>query len=146
MISKRAEVYGESLFRVTADKSVAKFLEDFCESLEDKQINEFFNSSIISVDDKKQSLLKVLDKKHSEIKNFLFLLLDREAFCLLPEISNYYQKLLNDKMGVVTGTIYSHEEIAPTTKKEIEASIEKFLNKKVDLKQKKDKNLIAAFM
>lgn len=145
MISKRAEIYSEALFSLQSEAVLLESLKVFSAVISEPPTSEFFNSSIIPVEDKKQILQEILKSGSSskELKNFLFILLDKKAISLLPEITENYQKLFDEKNLIATGTIYSSQILSPEEKTRVEKSIEKFLNKKVDLQEKQDKSLIA---
>ncbi len=142
MISKRAENYGKSFFDVESSESVLKSLRTLSEVLKEPVFAEFFNSLVIPLKEKKEVLQKVMGKNNVNLQNFLFLLLDRQACSLLPEIVQTYENLLDEKNSRVRGVIYSFEEMSSQKKKEIEKALEKILKKKVDLVARKDTSLM----
>lgn len=145
MISKRAETYGKAFFEISSSKAVLQSLKSFSEALNEKESLEFFNSFVISLEDKKKALQASFKNEGEEIERFLFVLLENRALPLLPEIVQAYEKLLFEQQSCERGWVCSANPLSPQEKKELEHALGKFLNKKIDLEERTDKKTIAGF-
>jgi len=144
MISKRAKTYGQALFEVESSELLLESLKVLEQVLKEQVLYDFFNSFVIPLKNKKEELKKVL-KDHGHLQNFLFLLLDKKALSLLPEITQAYEQLLNEKLLRSQGVIYSSEDLSEPNKKQIEDRLSQFLKKKISLISKVDAHLIGGF-
>lgn len=143
MISRRAEIYSQALFDLKADEETAKTLKSLCEVFEEKSLLDFFKSAITPVENKKRVLSESFKGLDLEIKNLLYILLDRKGFFLLSEISESYYKLLNEKNLISEGFIYSSQNLSEEQITRVKKQVEIFLNKKLRLKPKQNSSLIA---
>ena len=145
MISKKSQVYAQALFELESGWKMLKSLKELSNFFHSAEVLDFFLSFAISKKDKKGLLEKTLKQSPPLLKNFFYVLLDNRAFQLLPQIVSAYQNLLEEKERVCTGIIYSSYPISLKQKQDMEKYLEKFFNKKVDLKPKEDKSLIGGF-
>lgn len=145
MVFKKSQVYAQALFELEASGKILKPLKELSSLFHSPEFLDFFLSFTISQKDKKKLLEKILKSAPLLLKNFFYVVLDNRAFQILPEIVEAYQKLLEEKEKTCTGLIYSSQPLSLDQKQEVEKSLEKFFNKKLDLKQKEDKSLIGGF-
>ena len=143
MISKRAEIYGKAFFEVCADEQTLKNLKALSEAFKDKNSLEFFNSFVISTEEKKQALEMVFKKEDKFIRNLFFLLVEKRALSFLPEIIKTYENLLNNQKSREQGVVYSVKPLSSEEKEKLAQAIGKFLNKKIDLTERTDKKAIS---
>ena len=76
------------------------------------------------------------------VKNFLFVLLDKERLATLPAISKEIDRMLEDKAGRVTAEVTSAQPLTGPQLQQITASLEKLSGKKVFIAKKEDASLI----
>ena len=65
-----------------------------------------------------------------------------KSFSLLSQIVSAYQKLMEDKNQLYSGTVFSPSLVSEEQKQQLEKSLQKFFNKKIELQLKEDKTLI----
>ena len=145
MISKKSQVYAQALFDLECGREMLNSLKELSALFSSNEFLGFFLSQSIPKEEKKEILRKTLSKAPPRSKNFFYVLLDNKAFSLLPQILSAYQKLVEKKENICRGLIYSPSPLSLDQKQEIEKALEKFFNKKVDLKLKEDKSLIGGF-
>ena len=135
MISRRAEIYAQGLFALSPDKAVLDQLKELSLVFQSKE-KEFFLSPLISKKEKKQILSKSMKNLPSLMKNFLFILIDRKALSLLPEITQAFRELLNESLGQVEGEVLSREPLSLAEKNQLEETLKPLFKKNLLLKQK----------
>lgn len=146
MISKKSQTYARALFESSPDPKTLSYLKSLLDIWnKEKAAMDFFVSKLIPLSEKKKLLQQILKSSPPALKNFFFVLLDNQAFSLLPEILLAYQNLQDEKEKTCRGLLYSSELLSEAKRRELEESLEKFFNKKIELTQKEDKNLIGGF-
>ena len=143
MISKRAEVYAQCLFELCSEKALQDQLEELSLAFQGKE-RTFFLSPLISQKEKKKILAHSLTKLSPLLKNFLFVLTDKKALALLPQIKEAYQKILNESLDQVEGEVVSKQPLSIEEKKQLEEALKPIL-KKTPLLRQKQKSLIGGF-
>lgn len=70
-------------------------------------LDQTLKSPVIGVEEKKAVLGKLLDRLKADtvMRNFCFLLADKERLAFLQEIAGWYGKRLDDARGVIRGTL-----------------------------------------
>ena len=76
------------------------------------------------------------------VKNFLFVLLDKERLATLPAISKEIDRMLEEQAGRVTAEVTSAQPLTTAQLQQITASLEKLSGKKVQVVKKEDPALI----
>ena len=142
MISKKGQTYAQALFELESNQELLSQLQEFSDIFTKPDVMDFFLSYTVSKEEKRQILNSALKKNSSLLKNFFFVLLDNKAFSLLSQIVLAYETLLEEKNNFCKGTICSPHPLSVEQKKDIEKQLQKFLNKKLALDQKEDKNLV----
>ena len=96
-----------------------------------------FKSPIISAEEKKSLVGKLLDalKADKTMRNFCFLLADKNRMGILSEIAEWYGMLLDEANGIMRGTVLTAIKLSPERQTEIRET----------LKQKTGKNLELSF-
>ena len=110
-----------------------------------KGAKQTFENPSISKDEKKELLKKLLSGKINQINlNFLFLLVDKQRFNLLPEIQNQLTKLVNKNKGVAIAKVSSAIELDSATLETIKQKLENILEKseKVTIESKVEPELL----
>lgn len=110
-----------------------------------KNAKQIFENPAISKDEKKEIINKLFSQKvNQKILNFLFLLIDKQRFSLLPEIQDHLNKLVNKSRGIVIAEVSSASEIDPVTLENLRQRLESILGKKekVTIESKIESDLI----
>lgn len=135
MISKRAEVYARALFALCPEKELLNQLQELAKAFKEKE-KSFFLSPLVSKQNKKQIFKDSLKNLSPLVKNFLFVLIDKKALALLPQITEAFKELLNDSLGQIEGYVVSKESLLLEEKARLEAALKPFFKKTVRLEQK----------
>ncbi|MBI3591704.1 MAG: ATP synthase F1 subunit delta [Candidatus Melainabacteria bacterium] len=110
-----------------------------------KGAKQIFENPSISKDEKKELLKKLLDGKINQINlSFLFLLIDKQRFNLLPEIQNQLIKVVNKNKGMSIAKVTSASELDSVTLETIRQKLENLLGKseKVTIESKIEPGLL----
>lgn len=120
-----AKNYAQALFELgNNDLSIVetflteiKSINEFVEMSSD--IKKIFQNPVIPKEGKKK-LVETLGRNASKtIGNFLYILIDKNRFNLLPEIQNLLENLINKQKGIVIAEVYSAQEIEESKAKKI---------------------------
>jgi F-type H+-transporting ATPase subunit delta len=144
-----ARVYAEAFMGVAAKSPQPEILVDEVESLAEvlvtsPRLEELFQSSLISPEDKEQMLDRLFAQQVSlPTLNFLKVLSKHGRLGLLREIARLVKKLDADRRGLVNVEVRSARELADDIQSEIHERIKRVLGKEPVLQVKIDKDLIA---
>ena len=93
----------------------------------------FLESPIIREDKKKLILGKLFKGKISAITmNFLEFLAEKGREGILPDVIGQFNKLRNERLGIVEVTVTSAVELTKSQRGELERQLEQFTGRKVD--------------
>ncbi|WP_456324047.1 F0F1 ATP synthase subunit delta [Desulfonauticus submarinus] len=126
-----------------------KSLEAVCAVLEiAPKLFRIFSNPIFTVEEKKAILVKVLEKVEPEpmVRNFCFLLADKDRLAFLPEIKAYYGYLLDLAQGIVRGELFTAIELEEELKTEIAKKLEEQSKSKVVLDYKVDPSILGGLV
>lgn len=148
MISTVGLQYAKAIFDLAYEK---KLEEIYFENL--KLINNLINSddSIfktfthpgITYDEKKDILKNVLiNKVENEFLHFLFVLIDNDRFQNLEDIVDSYQYYLNEQKKECNAKVFTKYSLLDEELDNIRKKLQMHFNKKVNLEQIVDENLI----
>lgn len=92
-------------------------------------------SPVISVEEKKAVLGKLLDKLNADgmVRNFCFLLADKERLGFLREITAWYGKLLDEAKGVIRGQLVTAVKLTPEKQAALKAALEEKTGADIEL-------------
>lgn len=135
MISKRAEVYAKALFALCPERELLNQLQELAHVFREEE-KAFFLSPLVSKQYKKKIFRDSLKNLPSLVKNFLFVLTDKKALALLPQITEAFKKLLNESLGQVEGHVISKGPLSLEGKTHLETALKPFFKKTVQLEQK----------
>jgi F-type H+-transporting ATPase subunit delta len=76
------------------------------------------------------------------VQNFLEILVDRNRLDILEEIDEAYQKLLDERMGVVRAFVTAAHPLDPAQRGELEAKLESVTGKQIRMEIAVDPSLI----
>jgi len=122
-----------------------KYMEELLNLLSDNNdIKSFFIKSNFNFKIKKDVITKSFSKTmEKNFLNFLYVLIDHNAFKLIEKIAKDYIKYYNREHNILDGVIYSTTMLNEKNFQKIKNVFEKKLKKKIYLINKLDKNLIA---
>jgi F-type H+-transporting ATPase subunit delta len=112
------------------------------------ELLRIFANPIFTVEEKKAVLAKVLEKIEPEpmIKNFCFLLADKNRLAFLPEIQAYYSHLLDLASGVIRGELFTAIELEEELKSEIATKLAEQSKAKVVLDYKVNPDILGGLI
>ena len=143
-MSSIAYTYARTLrdfFKAGQEKSFFSFLEELKQlnkNFSPKEVNSFFLSPAISLEQKKQVLKKLFNSFECNklICSFLFLLLDKKRWREFSSILAYLINMENEMKGVTSVEVESVRAIDPELKEKLIKKLEQFFKKKISLKEK----------
>ncbi len=105
-------------------------------------------SPVISVDEKKAVMGKLLDKLKADriMRNFCFLLADKERLAFLREIANWYGKLLDEAKGVIRGRMTTAVKLSAAKQAELKAALQKKNGADIELTFTVDKDILGGMV
>lgn len=112
------------------------------------QLDLTLKSPVISVDEKKAVLAKLLGKLKADntLRNFCFLLADKERLAFLAEIAARYGKLLDEAKGVIRGQCITAVKLAVDKKAEIVKALQEKAGADIELTFAVDKNILGGMV
>lgn len=112
-----------------------------------KDFKRFFDEPQIKVEEKKEVLKNALHGKIDQmILNFLFLLLDKGRFKLLPTIARHYHRMLVGKYGAIEARVISAIPLDDATKDRIKIRLEAAFGKKFKIRDKVNPTIIGGIL
>jgi len=112
------------------------------------ELFKVFRNPVFSVEEKKAVLDKVLDrvKPVPMVKNFCFLLADKDRLAFLPDIQVYFNQLLDMAQGVVRGEMVTAIDLADELKQEVVEQLEKQSGRKIILDYSVDPEILGGLV
>jgi F-type H+-transporting ATPase subunit delta len=146
VVSRR---YAKALFAVGQEKgeieAYGKDLAEMAGVLEDSpMLLRVFSNPVFSAEQKKNILDGVFAKVKigQMVQNFLKLLADKGRLGKLPEVSQYYQTLLDEAQGIMRGELTTAIDLDDPKQKAIKDQLEKQFNKSLVLDYKSDEDIL----
>lgn len=103
------------------------------------------NTKSIHADKKHEMIQKAFKGFDKNLVNFMFVLSDRSKFHLITPVLEKLVKLINNKLRINEGYIYTVELLTKAELAKITKRTETLLNKKLTLINKVDKELISGY-
>ncbi|GIX43071.1 MAG: ATP synthase subunit delta [Leptospiraceae bacterium] len=132
------ESYAKALLDLTKGKEeeTLEYIKDIQQIIKkDKQIEHFFLNPTISKNLKIEIIKKTFKEYLPEILlNFLCVLAKNDRIELLPKIEEIYRYYYDQENNIVPVKVITAIEVDQNTKEELEKVLEKYFNKKVDVK------------
>ncbi len=151
IVSRR---YARALFSIGEGKG-EKQLADYGQSLEQlaellKKSDDFFRffrNPVFTSTEKKAVLQEIFSKNPvpDDVKNFCFLLADKDRLPLLVEIQEHFTELLNTAQGIISGDLTTAIELSDALRTSIQDSLKGKVKKEVRLSFSVDKGLLGGF-
>lgn len=148
-----AKSYARALFELAVEKDLVGaltaelvvFQEAWNHSVD---LKVFLNSKLISVRDKREVLnsLSLKIQLNDLTKNFLCLLADKGRFPIFLGICKEYGFLVDERNGLVRGTLVTAEVVAPEQVKELESAFSKKMGRSVVLQSSIDKSILGGLI
>ncbi|MEL7655130.1 MAG: ATP synthase F1 subunit delta [Bacillota bacterium] len=140
--------YGKALFEAARDvNKVDIILEELKEISaifqKEPDFFEFFNTPVISGQEKKKVIEKVFAHQISnETYHFLLILIDKRRTASFNRIIKEYQTLVSQSLGISLGTILSVEPLTDIQLNSFEEKTGKLLRKNIKLANKIDTSIL----
>ena len=157
--SKVAIRYAEAFFDLTIDRYKDQSLDELNKQKEifamltqvlqdSKEISNLVDNPTLTGDKKKELLKKVLVHSHAsvEMTNFLYLLLDKRRFDILPQIVWHFNCLLDKKQGVSRGILTTAIVIGEDKRMDILQKLEKQTGRKLVVDFEVDSSLLGGIV
>ncbi|MFN8674497.1 MAG: F0F1 ATP synthase subunit delta [Candidatus Sericytochromatia bacterium] len=147
-----SERYAQALFELTKDSNLTEQtqeeLRDIAKVIKNnKELSELLFHPIISKSDKKEILEKLLkDKVSSTTLNFLLLLVDKKREGLIEEISELFDKMVNNLHSKVVAQVYTAIEVQREDLDSLKNRLEEYLNKNVEMKAYVDDSIMGGVL
>lgn len=151
IVSRR---YAQALFSIgqaKGEKQLAQYgqsLEQLADMLKGSdEFFRFFRNPVFTSVEKKAVLQEIFSKNPApdEVKNFCFLLADKDRLPLLAEIQARFTELLHTAQGVISGDLTTAVELSAALRASIQDSLKSKLKKEVRLSFSVDKGLLGGF-
>ena len=128
-----------------AAEPVLKQLNDFGTTFEGSaELRNFFSSPAVTREDKHAVIEKIISRMRASkiLRNFLFVIADRQRMHALPEIVAAFQEVIRQRQGIAEAEISSAMELSTAQKKEFQKTLEQLTGKRVEPKYSLDPALL----
>jgi len=128
-----------------AAEPVLKQLNDFGSTYaESAELRNFFTSPAVTREDKHAVIGKIITRMRASkiLRNFLFIIADRQRMHVLPEIVTAFQEVIQRRQGIAEAEISSAAELSAAQKKEFQKTLERLTGKRVEPKYSLDPTLL----
>jgi F-type H+-transporting ATPase subunit delta len=140
--------YAKSLIQIAKNReeieNIKNELKNLLKIFEDNNLWKIFGYPKISLREKKEIIEKI--PLTQNIKNFIFVLLEKKRINLLPVILEEYSHLSEEYLGIAKCEIISAVKLTEEEKKLIKDKVEKILNKKITIEEKIDKEILGGII
>ena len=143
-----AERYTKALWEISEERNeVEKFSKELSEVTDiisqNPDIESFFVSPIIKIEDKKEILQKSFKEKvDEEIYNFLCLLLDKNRIFLLSSIRNLFEQKVAEKQNILNVEAKTVIPLDENMKAQLSGKLEKITGKHINIINITDESII----
>ena len=120
-----------------AADAMLKQLNDFGAAYEESaELRNFLSSPAVSRETKHQVVEKLVARIGGSkiLRNFLFVLVDKQRAHLLPQIILAFQDVVRKRLGIEEAEIVSAVELSKTQKAELAFTLERLTGKRVEAK------------
>ncbi len=146
-----ARRYAKALLELAAQKQqMAEFgraLDDFVQLLEQNaELGEAFYGKLTATSAKKRVVNEIMGDAPAEVKNLIFVVLDKSRESSLPEVAEAYAELLDEAAGIRQVMVTTAVPLAEKEQGALEQALGTKLGAKIRLKSIVDKSLIGGIM
>jgi len=145
--------YAKALFAIGSDdKSIGKMGEQISwlgKSMKEvPELGECLGNPAFPKVERRQILTALFDKISAlpTVRNFGFLLLDKDRLAVLPAIATELMRLINETAGRVSATVTSATPLTQVQLSYLRSALETVSGKKVDIEKKEDPSLIGGIV
>lgn len=149
IISEVARRYAKALIVVAKQKGAHERVHSELVAISnvfkvDPEVQAYFTNPLVSAEQKKTVVQKTFEGKGlmDEVYNTLLLLAEKNRIGSFDEICEAYKEQVDAEEGVTRGYVKSAKALSEEAKKDLEAKINKVLNKKIILTYKEDPKLL----
>jgi F-type H+-transporting ATPase subunit delta len=140
--------YARALFNLASSGSELERrqldLEVFAEALKkNPRLRTFLSAPQIKREEKREVLQAILAGKTDEkFLDFLYFVLERGRMNFLEEISREYRRRVKENLGILETNLITAVPAEPKLKELLEEKLESAYNKKIEMKEKVDPQLV----
>ncbi len=141
--------YAEALSNSIQDTSqlnpALESLQSFCRALEDQeQLTRFFAHPSIPGEKKDAMVKELCDRLQvgTGVRNMLLMLSDRRKILFLKNITEYFEKVVDDRLGQVRVGVNSAHELSQTNIERLVSALSEILGKTVLIDARVDESLL----
>ena len=143
-----ARPYAKALFKNAKEQGMIDeyfiMLKNLLAAVEDKNLTKILSNDSFDSDDKSNILTDVLkDNINEPFIRFIKLLINNDRLEVINEIVSLYDYLLQEEKSQKTAGIETAFELSADQVKEIKSALEKRFDKKIEIKQNIDSELLA---
>lgn len=111
---------------------------------ESAELRNFLASPAVNREAKHRVIEKLLARSGGGkiVRNFLFIVADKQRMHLLPEIIASFQEVVRQRQGVSEAQVSSAIELTAAQKKDMSATLERLTGRRVEAKFSQDPNLL----
>ncbi len=111
-------------------------------------LDHTLKSPVIGIEEKKKLLDKLLHKIKADatLRNFCFLLADKERLAFLGEIAAYYGKLLDEAKGIIRGQCITAVKLSADKKSKLKETLQKKAGADIELTFAVDKDILGGMV
>ncbi len=145
-----ARRYAKALVDVLSDERLKEVLGEVktLSSFVDEKVVRYFKSPAVPVEKKRALLGEILEKVGvcKELSKVLLLMADKDRLGVLKEFASEFERLANERFGVLKAEITTAVETDEETLSRIKEKVEKLLGAKVEVSVKLDPSIIGGFV
>lgn len=149
VVSKR---YATALFEIAKDNNSTEQIQSELKDLvtvmkENKEFSKLFFHPVINKADKKDMADKIFrDKISNTTLNFLLLLVDKKREGLTEEISELFDKMVNNLHSKVVAKVYTAIEVQKAELDVLKQRLESYLSKNVEMETYVDSSILGGVL
>ena len=115
---------------------------------ESAELRNFLASPAVDREAKHRVIEKLLARSEGGkiVRNFLFIVADKQRMHLLPEIIASFQEVVRQRQGVSEAQVSSAIELTAAQKKDMSSTLERLTGRRVEAKFSQDPNLLGGAM
>lgn len=142
-----AKRYAHALFEVAKEhgkiEQVEKDIVTISQTVKEHQeLNKVLKHPSVTTAEKKAIFESLLEKMSEEVRNFIFLLIDRQREMELAEVTKEYIELANDTRGVLNATVTTAKPLSSQEEQQLADRFGQLINKKLRVETKIDSDII----
>jgi F-type H+-transporting ATPase subunit delta len=148
-VSKR---YAKALFKEGKEKNKLDSLRQDLDQLakiyqKSSEFQKVIDSPVIPTNTKEAVFKDIFQNKIDRMTfDFVLLLIRNGREHLLPEVVEFFGKILDDHHGIIRGEVYSVVSLSEDQLNELKSKLDRMTNKNVILTQSKDRSILGGFI